>query len=114
MAKKLLTYKLSAYGKQWELAPFKTAYQADNTLAIILEDANTGEHFAVLTVHLSESCCLDENEAFVDTNNCSWAEDFITKNKLGEKVDWITGMSGWCMYPAYSFNLSKINVREDD
>ena len=114
MAKKLKTYSLKAYGKTWKLAPFKTAYQADNTLAILLEDANTGEQFAVLTVHLNESCCLDESEAFVDTNNCSWAEDFITKNHLGEKLDWIIGCSGWCSYPAYSFDLSKLNVMEDN
>ena len=41
--------------------------------------------------------------AAIDTNNCPWAEKFLTDNKLavdtGRKV-----RSGFCTYPIYKFD----------
>ena len=48
-----------------------------------------------------------ESKAFVDTNNCPWAEEFIQENGLGEFTG-IYGNSGFCTYPLYEFNLGKL------
>ena len=49
----------------------------------------------------------DETHSFIDTNNYSWAEDFIKKYKLGQ----YTGMkevSGYCEYPLYEFDMEML------
>ena len=50
---------------------------------------------------------VEENKAYVDTNNCPWAEDFIEKNGLGKFLG-IYGNSGYCTYPLYEFDLGKL------
>ena len=58
--------------------------------------------FATLTVNLDKKC--KPNCAFVDTNNCPWAEDFLQENGIvkPDPRD-IYGMSGYCTYPLYEF-----------
>ena len=43
----------------------------------------------------------------IDTNNCEWAEKFIKENELGTPTG-IMGYSGFCEYPLYLFDTSKI------
>lgn len=64
------------------------------------------EPFARLTVNLPE-WTLPNDKAFVDTNNCPWAEKFIADNKLGRPTG-ITGTSGYCTYPQYRFDMEKL------
>ena len=84
----------------------RSKYIYGGTLAIGLVDSKTGEPYADLTVNI-ESVGASENCAFVDTNNCRWAEKFITENGLGEDTG-IKGRSGFCTYPLYKFNLEKM------
>lgn len=55
-------------------------YSYNNNTAISL-DCSEGV-FATITVNLDES--LDEDMAYLDTNNCSWVEDIMEKYGLGE------------------------------
>lgn len=59
--------------------------------------------YATLSV-LPECGCehLKENMAFIDVNNCSWAEQFLITNGLAKPVG-IFGESGYCLYPLYEF-----------
>ena len=100
----------TAYG-EYEITRFELGkYTYGDNLAIMLycfdKELGGEEPFASLTVNLDYKG-LSENEAFVDTNNCPWAKEFIKANALGE----FTGLefpSGYCMYPLYRFNLEKI------
>ena len=50
-------------------------YSHNNNRAIRL-DCNEGA-FATITVNLGEN--LDEDMAYLDTNNCSWVEEIMEK-----------------------------------
>lgn len=81
-----------------------TYYCGDNlAIYLITED---GETFAILSVNVPE-WILPKDKAFVDTNNCPWAEKFIADNKLGRPTG-ITGTSGYCTYPQYRFDMEKL------
>lgn len=67
-----------------------------------------GEPFCALTVWLEP--LADPTEAFVDTNNFPEAEEFIRIHKLGTFTG-TTAYSGFCEYPLYRFDLSKIVVK---
>ena len=56
--------------------------------------------FATISVNLVDEDLTDSKCFFVDTNNCPWAEDFLTKNKIAEFTGNI-GLSGFCTYPEY-------------
>ena len=56
--------------------------------------------FATISVNLVDEELTDGKCFFVDTNNCSWAEDFLTKNKIAEPTGKF-GASGYCVYPEY-------------
>ena len=85
-------------------------YRFDNSLAISLM-SNTLGPIARITVCLQDGLglpyFLDEDEAFVDTNNCPWAEQFIIENRLGKPTGRKAG-SGFCLYPSYKFDLKKL------
>lgn len=78
-------------------------YQSNGNLAIQMW-CDDGP-FATLTVNLLKKC--EPNRAFVDTNNCPWAEEFIDKYKLGAPTGNVE-MSGWCIYPEYEFDMDEI------
>ena len=113
MEKKLKTYELKTeYGK-YKIAPALEHYTTFNSLAIELWDVKECEPFATLTVNLPESVECEPCEAFVDTNNCSWAEKFIKQHQLGEPTGHY-GYSGFCKYPLYKFDLNKLNNNLED
>ena len=62
--------------------------------------------YATLTVNLNHKC--KSNCAFVDTNNCPWAEEFIYRYALGVPTGDMQA-SGWCIYPEYEFDLDAVN-----
>ena len=99
------TFEIKSYGKTYKVHPVLNRYMND-TLAISLV-AESGEPFCTLTVNLATSVIwCNEKTAFVDINNCPWAEQFIADNELGSPVGY-TERSGFCIYPLYVFNLKK-------
>lgn len=78
----------------------------NGNLTITLDSLSEGP-FATLTTNLDESSDLPKDCAFVDIDNCPWAQDFIESNDLGKPTGDIE-ISGWCMYLAYKFDLEKM------
>ena len=101
------------YGEDVNLIPVARKYRVNSRLAIELVDADSEETFTYLTTNINFEQSKENGEdlAFVDTNNNSWAEEFIKKNKLGVKTGYY-GMSGRCVYPEYRFDLTKLNSEE--
>ena len=88
-----------------------TKYTNTKTLAILLGCAEAPwEDFAVITVNLVSSPYgdvkyQDESHAYVDTDNCPGAEEFLQENGIAKPDSRdIYGMSGFCAYPLYEFN----------
>lgn len=80
-------------------------YAFDNSLAVMAENRQDGP-IATLTVNLQDGD-LEENEAYVDTNNCPWVLDFIKEHNLGT----LTGKKrqrGFCTYPAVKFDIDQL------
>lgn len=87
-----------------------TKYTNPETLAILLRCAESPwEDFAVITVNLVNSPYgdvkyQDESHAYINTNSCPWAEDFLQENGIAKPDPRdIYGMSGYCTYPLYEF-----------
>ena len=80
-------------------------YYNNRNLAINLFDPVEGP-FARLTVNIVK---LKPGLAFVDTNNCPWAEEFIAEHKLGKPTGEF-GRSGRCIYPLYEFDMDALNA----
>lgn len=90
---------LRIYDKEYKVHIKRCTYANNGNLAIqLLED--DGFPFATLTVNLEEK--LPHGYAYVDTNNCPWAVDFIEDNNLGEFAG-AHGVSGFCAYPLFKF-----------
>lgn len=103
---KVFNVRLSKSGRTYPVTLDFTSYVMDNTLAVRLISARPPWlPFATITVHLDESSGQEKNKAFLDTNNCPWAEEFLRDNGIAEPVDGVTGQSGFCTYPLYKFNL---------
>ena len=97
-------YKVETQFGNYNVRLVKKNYVNNGNLAIRMIDEDEFP-FATLTVNLGGK--LADDVAYVDVNNCPWAEDFIEGNNLGVPTGMI-GMSGWCFYPQYKFDLSKI------
>lgn len=65
--------------------------------------------YATITVNLDGTLCPEY--AYVDTNNCPWAEEFIEKYHLGESTG-LSRRSGYCEYPLYKFDIKKLEALE--
>lgn len=98
------SFKVETWFGTYDVFCTTEKYQRPNNLAIQLWEPEEGP-FATLTVNLGRK--LPENQAFVDTNNCPWAEQFIAQNELGVPVGDF-GFSGYCAYPLYEFNLERM------
>ena len=59
---------------------------------------------SVITVNLMDAEHQDETHAYVDINNCPWAEEFLLDNNIARKTE-VTRKSGFCTYPLYEFDL---------
>ena len=102
--------KITLFGKTYNVTPHVNGYCDNGSLAIRLLCDNY-EPFATLTVNLDESASCKEDCAFIDTNNCPWAGTFIRDNNLGVPTGRY-GYSGFCTYPEYKFDLSKLQQEE--
>lgn len=100
-------YQLTSYGETYKIDLVKKEY-TDGGLAIRLdyfdEEMQGWLPYAFLTVNLGRQ---NYGYAYVDINNCPWAEDFIEENGLGEFTGKVYS-SGFCFYPLYKFNMDKI------
>lgn len=100
-------YEVKSYGKTYNVRLVCNKYANNNSLAISLI-TDEGEPFCNLTVNIMDSLIwANDSTAFVDTNNCPWAKQFITENGLGEPMG-IYGTSGFCRYPLFKFNIEEI------
>lgn len=97
-------YHVKTFFGEYDVEIQKRKYYDNKNLAIDLFDPVEGP-FARLTVNLGIK--LPENMAYVDTNNCHWAEEFIEENGLGNPTGDF-GASGYCVYPLYEFYLDKM------
>lgn len=99
-------YKVKTSFGEYNVTPLLHSYHYGGGIAVELFDVDDCEPFACITVNLqgfiTESGC-----AFIDTNNCSWATKFLTEHKLAEPTG-NYGSSGFCVYPEYKFDLTKL------
>lgn len=102
---------IELYGETFKVKPYRCKYAANDSLAVILLDEE-GEDFDTITVNLS-NYSQSEDTAFVDTNNCSYVEKFLKRHKIAKPVG-IHGQSGFCSYPLYKFDLSKLEELPED
>ena len=84
----------------------RSSYRNNGVLAVLME-TDDGEPFATLTVNIEGWDSLPHDMSFVDTNNCDWAVKFLKDNKIAESMG-VYASSGFCSYPLYKFDLSKI------
>lgn len=84
-------------------------YRADDSVAIQVRNQQDGP-IATITVCLCDRN-LGEGEAYIDTNNCPWAVDFIEQEGLGKRTG-RTGQSGYCTYPVVKFDMEKVKEKE--
>ena len=100
-------YKVRSYGKDYDVTVKVNEY-VDGGLALTMDYMDEDYHcmmpFATLTVNLGRQ---NYGYAYVDTNNCPWAEKFIEENGLGEFTG-KTCVSGFCCFPLYKFNMEVI------
>ena len=110
-APKVFNCRTDESGQSTPVTVIVTKYNNPETLAILLKCAESPwENFAVITVNLvnapyGDEKYQDESHAFIDTNNCPWAEEFLQENGIAKPDPRnIHGMSGFCTYPLYEFN----------
>lgn len=111
MGEPLKEYLLEGvFEEDYLLAPRVSKYTNNGTLYILLTGEDD-EPFCDLTVNLPNDQISDKskpNLAFVDTNNNQWLPKFIERYSLGKPTGFY-GFSGYCVYPEYEFDLSKLN-----
>lgn len=69
-------------------------------LAILLDETESGEPYAVLTVSFGEFISV-KNSAYIDTNNCRFADQLLDQG-IAEPTSF-TKQSGFCTYPLWVF-----------
>lgn len=102
-------YKLKFLDEEFEVEAFKTTYLDNDNLAVIVENKELEE---CLTVNIKDTPVNDDC-AFIDTNNVEWAEDFLKENQIAKPTGRY-GYSGFCSYPEYCFDMSKLKDYEDE
>ncbi len=69
-------------------------------IAIVLDDDQSNEQYAVLTVSFGEFISL-RNSAYIDVNNCPFASQLL-KEGIAQDTG-LTKGSGFCRYPLWIF-----------
>lgn len=100
--------KVRTFYGEYEVLLQSARYMNGN-LAIQLFDKEDGCPFAFLTTNLD--ILLAENWAFVDTNNCPWAENFLIEYDLGKPTGYCIP-SGFCTYPIWEVDIDKLKQCE--
>lgn len=115
---KIFHVRLSKTGRTYPVTVKFTHYTNNDTLAVQLIEAGTnvlGTVFATITVNLSNGFfegLQDDTHAYIDTNNCPWAEEFLVDNGIAKPYKGWYGESGFCTYPMYEFDLDSIYEEE--
>lgn len=109
-----ITFKF--FDKEYRARFWKSEYLNNGSLYIGVvhwdEECNSWMPWGDLTVNLGTS--LDENEAFLDVNNCA---PEIIKNLMDKGYIKDTGIakpSGWCTYPLVEFSEEFLNGMYDE
>ena len=106
MSKEKKSIKMETMFGNYDVMFSMDRYLADSSLYVGTFSFEEGP-IATLTVCLDDKT-LESNEAYIDTNNCPWAEDFLTKNGFAmPKGEW--KRSGYCVYPLYAFDMDKLS-----
>lgn len=97
----------SEYGGDTEVSLEVQSYSNNGRIYIglICNEDGEPEPFASVTVNIDAPA--PDYCGYLDTNNLSNVEKFITENDLGE-FSGFTGSSGYCQYPLYIFNVDKL------
>lgn len=99
-------HELVAYGKKEVVWLAKQTYLYPRTLCVQMYDIHD-EPYATITVNLC-SKYQSFTRAFIDTNNCPWAEQFLVGYNIAHPVENIRATSGFCSYPLYEFDLDQL------
>ena len=117
--------KLNYYNRTFDVRLQVDKYVNNQNLAIVVFDKENDFYpFAYLTINTGIS--LPDNLAFVDVDDCKWAEEFIEKYKLGKSTgEFITFRNddyplsksfdypiSSINYPLYEFDLDKLKKIE--
>lgn len=97
----------SEYGGDSEIQLDVQQYANNGRIAVsmITNEEGYPELFGCLTVNIDAPA--PDYCGYLDTNNLSNAEKFVTENGLGEFTG-LTGRSGFCEYPLYLFNVDRL------
>ena len=81
----------------------KEFYRTNGTLAVIMDEVESGDRYAVLTVNLCSPLQDKSRMAFVDTNNIDSIDKWLVEQGIAKPTsECVT--SGFCTYPLMSFN----------
>ena len=105
-------YPVRTYGETFLVNLVRNTYLHPRTLCVqtYTED---GEPFATLTVNLC-SKLQTASRAFLDVNNCPWVEQFLVSNGIAYPVEKVTRTSGFCCYPLYEFDTTRLEKPKSD
>lgn len=81
----------------------KESYRTNGTLAVIMDEAESGDEYAVMTVNLCSHMQDGGRLAFVDTNNIEGIDKWLVGQGLATHAG-VLAPSGFCTYPLMSFN----------
>ena len=106
-------------GVERKLFLVKSTYCADGSLAVLCyehveqPDLIMDEEWCDVTVCFPYASVPNpKTDAFVDTNNSPWLEEFLKKNKIANPLGF-NMHSGFCKYPAYRFDLKKLHTLKE-
>lgn len=111
------TYRVNAFGRNWNLSLFVAHYQNNGRLAILVKDADTKEPFGTLTVNIDAFLPDDPEDkvrfAFVKTysENEAWAPDLLEELRSEGVAERIFGMevsNGNVEFPLWGFDTAKL------
>jgi hypothetical protein len=103
------TYTIASHSESYEVKPILTFYTAVRdfmgeeklNIALLLEDAETGEGYTAVTTNLGEFISV-RNAAYIDTNNNPGIDRWLEQNGIA-KMTGLTKQSGYCTYPLAVF-----------
>ena len=81
----------------------KEFYRTNGTLAVIMDETESGDEYAVMTVNLCSPMQDGSRLAFVDTNNIEGIDKWLVGQGLATHAG-VHASSGFCTYPLMSFN----------
>ena len=98
----------NSYGETYKVDVLHEHYTTNGNLALVVmyKSGDLAGEDDVITVNFEEK--LPDDQAYLDTNNCPWALSFIRENRLGKFAGYV-GLSGYCEYPLYEFNLDALS-----